>query len=287
MPIATIALVLAGLASWAFASGSAHEQQQPRVQRVDVDLNCQPAAVEAAESVPSPRSGQRYGVAVLDRATGQVAVGDLGAAPFYSASVVKLLTVVDILHRVHLGTHSLTDEQAERIRRALSRSDDQAMNRLWVAAGGPASVARAVELMGLRDTRPPADPSQWGETVISARDVLTVYDHVLTEMPAVARDLIMNALASARPVGADGFDQSFGLLSRPAVAPRRADGTAKQGWMIYESSIYLHTTGTLGPERRYVIAMLTEQPASVGYEQASAELTRATTRLIGALAPCR
>jgi len=41
-------------------------------------------------------SSANFGVAVLDRTTGQLSMGALGATPFYSASVVKLYTVVDI-----------------------------------------------------------------------------------------------------------------------------------------------------------------------------------------------
>lgn len=66
--------------------------------------------------------------AVLDRDTGVVALGAGGAAPFYAASIAKLYTVVDVLHRAETGAVTVTDAELDRIRRALSASDDAAMN---------------------------------------------------------------------------------------------------------------------------------------------------------------
>jgi len=55
----------------------------------------------------------------------------------------------------------------------------------------------------------------------------------------------MSALASAQNTGADGFDQSFGLLRSPGLS----GVAAKQGWMADAGWEYLHSTGVVGLER--------------------------------------
>jgi hypothetical protein len=191
------------------------------------------------------------GVAVLDRATGRRVVGVEGATPIAAASLTKLFTVVDVLDRAAAGQIVLTDADRRAIVRAITVSDDNAMNGLWSRFGGAATVAGTIAAAGLGDSRPPSDPSQWGEAMVSARDVVLVYDHVLTDMRPADRDLVMGALTATADVAADGFRQDFGLLA----PPRRPGVAAKQGWMWFGSTFYLHSAGTLWPDGRYVVAI--------------------------------
>jgi hypothetical protein len=220
-----------------------------------------------------------YGVAVLDRTTGQLSLGSEAATPLYSASVVKLFTVVDILHRTESDGLVLTPVQRADIQRALSLSDDNAMNTLWNQFGGSRTVIEMIGLAKLRDTGPPANPGEWGETLISARDVVGVYQYLLSSMGQSSRDTVLGALASAQQSGADGFDQAFGLLR----SPRPTTVAAKQGWMIDGPQLYLHSTGVTGPGGRYVIALLSAQPATIGYQTAKAYLSAAATTVVDAL----
>jgi hypothetical protein len=59
---------------------------------------------------------------------------------------------------------------------------------------------------------------------------------------------------------------------------------AKQGWMIDDPQLYLHSTGVTGPSGRYVIALLSAQPATTGYQTAKAHLSAAATTVVDALA---
>jgi hypothetical protein len=218
------------------------------------------AAVQAVDALDRASPNTKFGVAVLDRTTGQLAVGAGGATAFYSASVVKLYTVVAILHRVETGSVTLTAADRTNIQRALMASDDQAMDALWEKFGGAQTVAQTISLVGLKDSEPPDDTSEWGETLISARDVVAVYDYVLRSMAPSSRDMIMGALEQAQDTGADGFDQAFGLIA----PPRKPDVAAKQGWMWIGSDFWLHSTGVLGADDRYVIAVLSKntQPSA-------------------------
>ena len=246
-------------------------------------LSAEGAVDAAAASVDVLNAAQppvaAYGVAVLDRVTGQLGVGSRGATPLFSASVVKLFTAVAILHRSEAGAVSLTDGQRAEIQRALSLSDDNAMNALWNQFGGPQTVTDMVGLAHLRDTRPPANPPEWGETLISARDVVAVYQYLLTSMTQADRDAVLGALASAQDIGADGFDQTFGLLRNP----RPLGVAAKQGWMIDGPTLYLHSTGVSGTGARYVIALLSAQPATVGYATGRAYVSAAVAGVVTAL----
>jgi hypothetical protein len=209
-------------------------------------------------------AGVQVGVAVQDRATGKIFSGQLAAQPYYSASVVKLFLITQLLREKEAGTISLSSTDLYLMRRALSASDDNAMDELWEDFSGPSTLEEFIESLGLTETTAPTDVAQWGETLTTAHDVIMVYDYVLDKLAPADRDFVLDALGSAAPVGADGFDQSFGLLQPPRLATVKA----KQGWMSYGSNYMLHTTGLLGSDNRYVIALMTVQPSAAGWDSA-------------------
>src|SRR6266540_1535603 len=90
-------------------------------------------AMVAAAEAAAP-DGMAWGAAVLDVATGDVA--QAGEAAFYSASLSKLMLIVDMLD----GDAELDAEDRELALRALSLSDDNAMNALWTRFDGPGAM---------------------------------------------------------------------------------------------------------------------------------------------------
>src|SRR5207249_1203140 len=174
-------------------------------------------AMVAAAMAAAP-DGMTIGTAVLNLATGNVA--QAGEQQFYSASLSKLMLVVDMLDR----DAELSEEDIDLIDRALTVSDDNAMNALWTRFDGPGAMTRVADALGMPDTGTPDDPSQWGETTVSPIGFARLFQHILTEMDAHDRALIMDALGAAQQQAADGFDQFFGLLGQPVPIP------AKQGW---------------------------------------------------------
>ncbi|HEY0808380.1 MAG TPA: hypothetical protein VGD84_25150, partial [Pseudonocardiaceae bacterium] len=159
--------------------------------------------------------GVSIGVAILDRNTGQVAAGRLGSTPFYSASVVKLFTVTYLLHQQEAGAITLNSNMQNNITRALELSDDDAMNAFWDTYGGGALIPAFVNLFGLQNTSAPAVTGQWGETTFSPNDVLKVYLYAMNKLSQADANLIIGDLGMAANVGADGFNQAFGLLQAP------------------------------------------------------------------------
>lgn len=236
------------------------------------------AAVEAADATVT-RRGADVGIAVLDRRTGALASNDEATDAMNSASLSKLLTAIDVLDRGAAGTVSVTDADRRLLRAALGPSDDPSMNALWSRFGGQAGITRVIDRLDLQDTEVPADPSQWGEVQLSARDMTTVVRHVLEGMRPDDRDLVLGAMSGAPATASDGFDQGFGLFD-PAT---RGEAAAKQGWLCcLRNSIDLHSAGTLDADGRYVVAVLSNQP--FGYAAARSVLDDAVGALRGVLA---
>lgn len=182
------------------------------------------------------------GVAVLDLDTGEV-VEAQGGKPFYSASLSKLIVAVDALRQ------PLSDADRDLVHRALNLSDDSAMDVLWTRFDGTGAIGRVAAEAGLTGTHAPDNPSQWGEVVVTANDMVRLYRYLLA---SPVRDAVVGALSTAPAVAADGFDQAFGLLGVTGAY-------AKQGWMYYlPSEVYLHSAGVFGD--RYAVALLTTNP---------------------------
>lgn len=186
--------------------------------------------------------GSDVGIAVLDLQS-DLAVSEQGDKPFYSASLSKLILAIDALQQ------PISDDDVKLIDRALSASDDKAMDVLWTRFDGMEAIGRVAAEAGLTGTHAPDDPSQWGEVVITANDMVRLYHYILG---SPQRNAVVGALTEAPATAADGFDQAFGLLGVTGVY-------AKQGWMYYlPSDVYLHSAGVL--DNRYAVAVLTTSP---------------------------
>ncbi|SES11650.1 serine hydrolase [Lentzea albida] len=217
-------------------------------------------------------SSSDVGLAIFDLQTGQV-VSQQGDKPFYSASLSKLLVAVDALRQ------QPSDEDRDLVRRALSASDDNAMDVLWTRFDGMGAIGRVAAEAGLTGTHAPDDPSQWGEVVITANDMVRLYDHILA---SPERDEVVAMLSSATATAADGFDQAFGLLGVTGAY-------AKQGWMYYlPSDVYLHSAGVV--DDRYAVAVLTTSPTgnwTTARESINAVTTAALAKLRATTGPTR
>jgi hypothetical protein len=199
--------------------------------------------------------------------------GDVDA-PVPTASLVKLYLAEGILTAARTAGTAVSGPDLERIAAMLTTSDDQAASELWVAHGGPAVVTEVAARYGLRATAPPTpDPGAWGSSTTSAADLATF----LTDLPDRAHpadaDLVLDLLAQATPVGADGLDQSFGLLG----ATRSADVAAKQGWMCcVAGQRHLHSVGL---QDGRVVVLLASFPAEVDWSVARAAVDAAATAI--------
>lgn len=241
------------------------------------------AAVGAAEEAADDST--QLAVAVLDRVTGESVAGGRGGEPFFTASLSKVVVAVDVLDRRRLEGLAVTDADLDLLRRALGPSDDNAMNALWSRFDGAGAAGRVSSRLGLTATSSPRDPTQWGEMTVSAADTTRIWEHVLDEMPAVDRDLLVADMQAAPPRARDGFDQAYGLLSPEVDGGGGPGAVAKQGWMCCFSGIsYMHSAGAVGSDQRFVVALLARVPRSDGWEAARQELDRIAVAAVAPLA---
>ncbi|NBH02059.1 serine hydrolase [Amycolatopsis sp. SID8362] len=201
---------------------------------------------------------------VFDRQSGAATVSVRADRGYTSASLVKLLIALTVLDR---GGPTAS------VQKMLSRSDDGLASGFWSAYGGPAIVTRWAAKLGLTGTKPPADPGRWGDTRITARDVVRIWQYVLEHAPGA----VMAALRGATERGSDGFRQYFGIPDAAGGRP----WAVKQGWSCCGPTRMLHTSGVVGDGDRYIVVVLSEHPASVDYATGSKRVTALVTALLG------
>ncbi|MEV5965688.1 hypothetical protein AB0L70_28220 [Kribbella sp. NPDC051952] len=238
-------------------------------------------------------AGVTAGIAVFDRRAGQLVQQFNADHQFRTASVVKLLIVLDLLWD-RGPAYDVPPADRTRLELMLRSSDDDAASYYWDHLGGAAIVDRMVERLGLTHTAgPPAThPGFWGYVAITPSDTVRIYQYLLDSAPASVREFVMGELHLATRNGTDGFDQYFGIAS--AFDP---PFSIKQGWSGFlgasgyrkdrakpESLVdlvneALHTTGTVGPDDRTIVAVYTLHPSGTPYEQAYADVTRLTATL--------
>jgi hypothetical protein len=230
-------------------------------------------AREVSAAVTAASHGTSVGFVLYDRESGKELASLDADRPYYTASVVKLLIAIDEVHST--GTWALPDADAvEDLTDMLEGSNDAIASAFWEQNGGNAIVTRTADLLGLSNTTPPADPTQWGMAKTSAHDVLATYEYLLDVIPDEVAAPLLAALGNARNPADDGWDQFFGI---PDGLPGRP-WQIKQGWMILRNALVLNTTGVVGA--RYVVVLLTQQPLV-----SSAKGRAAVTAGIKTLAP--
>ncbi|MBJ7400966.1 hypothetical protein [Mycolicibacterium sp.] len=196
---------------------------------------------------------------LLDRKTGRlISSGD--QAPFPLASVAKLFIADDLLMGLSKSKRKLSTEDRRSLDVMLRSSDDFPADDFWIRDGGNAVIARVVARYGLASTTAPYD-GNWWNTMSTTKDLVRYYDMLLDGtggLPPEQAAVIMSNLAASTPKGIDGYPQRFGIpdgLFAESVA-------VKQGWMCcWNGPNWLHmSTGVIGADRRYVIAMGSMQP---------------------------
>jgi hypothetical protein len=210
-----------------------------------------------------------FSLVLYDSDQDRYLLGHRPEAVHFSQSIAKLLIAVSAL-QAGMDSASVTE--------MLSRSDDWIASELWERLGGPAVVDEQIEAMGLEHTEPAAEWVRWGDTLISAADVVLVYEHLLEELPERERAIVFAALEGMTDVGADGFDQTFGI---PAAA-ESLPWAVKQGWGCCKPDRFLVSTGTVGPDHRYIVAIFGAwDEEQVDEAQAAAEMTAVAEAVVG------
>lgn len=212
---------------------------------------------------------------VYDRMTGMTLRSVNADAQFRTASLVKLLIAIDLVQRGIVTP----ENPSPRMARMLSHSDDTMADLLWTEEGGPHIVTRTASKLGLKGTKPPATPGRWGDTEITANDVVKIYQYILIlGLPAEQRNLLLDPLRNAPRIAGDGTNQYFGI---PSALPR--PWAIKQGWAAGRGGIDAHTSGLVGEGDRYILVVLTHYPEGGDLATAEQNVTRETSDLASLL----
>ncbi|KQY06808.1 hypothetical protein ASD37_11685 [Mycobacterium sp. Root135] len=220
-----------------------------------LDVRMRQATADAA------KSGADIEAVVLDRDTGQL-VSNGSNQPFPIASVVKLFIADDLLLQESEGKTTLSPADRKSLEVMLRSSDDSAAQMFWDRSGQNAIIARVKARYGLAGTTAPYN-GHWDVTQSTAADLVRYYDMLLNGtggLPPAQANVIMTNLAQSTPTGTDGYPQRFGIpegLYAEVVA-------VKQGWFCcWSGANQLHvSTGVIGPDRRYVMALSSLDPVS-------------------------
>jgi hypothetical protein len=222
-------------------------------------------ARERQASAEAANGGADITVAVLDRNTGQLITNGNGIT-IAIASVVKLFIADDLLMQVSTGQTQLSPADRQSFDRMLRQSDDSAAETFWNRGGGSAIVTRVAARYGLGSTRPPNN-GRWFNTISTATDLVRYYDMMMTGaggLPPEQASVILSNLAASTPMAIDGmmpggvYPQRFGIPDGLFAEPV----AVKQGWMCCIGSDWMHlSTGVIGPDRRYIMAIGSMQAA--------------------------
>ncbi|GAA2138026.1 hypothetical protein [Glycomyces algeriensis] len=170
--------------------------------------------------------------------------------------------------------------EPSRVAEMISRSHDPIANELWGVVGGPAVIEEQAALMGLEHTVPAEDWGRWGDVQISASDVVRMYEYVLNELPEDDRAVIVDAMEATTELGADGYDQTFGIPD----AAGGLDWAVKQGWGCCKPDRFLVSTGTVGADHRYILAVFGAfDETLIDEAQSGEEMTTVAEAVIAAI----
>ncbi len=232
-----------------------------------LDARIKQATADAA------KNGADITTVVLDRSTGQRLTNGNGRG-IAIASVVKIFIADDLL----LRGPPLSEDDQESFESMLRSSDDSAAEVFWNRGGGSAIITRVAARYGLSGTRPPGN-GRWFNTTSTAADLVRYYDMMLSGaggLPVEKANIIVDNLAQSTPNGIDGmmpggvYPQRFGIPEGLYAEPV----AVKQGWMCCIGSDWMHlSTGIIGADHRYVMAIGSDQP--VGAAEARATITQA------------
>jgi hypothetical protein len=240
-PLVTAAVILICSAGLVSAPTAAADDLQTRVAAADDYLATRPGSV---------------GYVLRDRATGATYRNSHSGDLVWTASVIKLAMVVDLLTRARAGTIALTDSDQGLMAAMMHSSDDDAADTLWSRYGGPDHMAynTAFPRYGMTDLQPQKGFSNiypyWGFQKSTANDLDRLMNYVLTRLDPAQTSAIVYELQNVAP------NQRWGGLGR-----RTRYGSRQQGRLVVRAGRLGHQLGRLRRPRSAIHAGHDEFPS--------------------------
>ena len=92
---------------------------------------------------------------------------------------------------------------------------------------------------------------------------------------------MVSAMDAAPAIAKDGFNQAFGLLAPAVRGPQaRCGGQAGLDVLLLRRRPTCTARGSVGPDDRFLVVLLTRQPRAVGWDGARRELNGIATAAV-------
>jgi beta-lactamase class A len=254
-PQLVAAVIVIGSVGLMAAPSAAADDLQTRVAAADAYLATRPGSV---------------GYVLRDRTTGATYRNSHAGDLVWTASVIKLAMVVDLLTRARAGAISLTNSDQSLMAAMMHSSDDDAADTLWTRFGGPDHMAYNTNFprYGMTDLQPQKGFSSiypyWGFQKTTANDLDRLINYVLTRLDPAQASAIVYELQNV------AANQQWGVWGAgPAMAPGNKDG-----WSLEQGGWVTNSVGFAGPGQRYTLAMMNSLGGAGGYDDGVATTTR-------------
>jgi beta-lactamase class A len=218
-------------------------------------------------------------VAVYVPATGATWAWN-GRETFPAASTVKLLLLGTAVHRAAREGRDLTPWERSLLETMIRYSDNDAADAIYQDLT-PEAVQAYAEAIGLRDTEVQTD-GRWGLSLVTAADLVRALNdlHRCERYPQGLCDYALELLATPAP------SIDWGI---PEGVPADATVAFKNGWLPSDDGTVwdVHAVGLVvppgRPEEAYLVSILTEYPAELGFEYGRETVRTISTAVWNAL----
>lgn len=218
--------------------------------------------------------------AVRDERTGTVcSLND--SAGFPSASIIKVATLAAYLRQLEGAGLELEEWEQSLAEAAITYSDNEAQEELWLLIGGTAGLAEFLAAAGMSETTPSYADEDWGMTSVTASDQLTLVEQLVngTLLSRAHSDYLLDLMHRVDP------EQAWGVSTG---APEGAVIALKNGWVDtypYDEFTPVWTNNSIGhvtsAQASYSMVILSTGHATD--EEGRAQVNAVAAALTGAL----
>ncbi|MET3804543.1 hypothetical protein ABIB25_001538 [Nakamurella sp. UYEF19] len=170
-------------------------------------------------------------------------------------SLVKLILAADVIDQAG-GVANVPSDTLDELHEMIAVSDDSVAQDFYDDGGQGAIITRVAAEYGLSETSPSPEPRYWGDVRITAHDMASLLYQLLSNPDTSL--WFTEAMEDSQSIGADGFDQNFGVNSVPGAG-------SKQGWGCCLGSVL--TIHSVGFTSNQIIVVMSTAPNDRPYAQ--------------------
>jgi hypothetical protein len=228
----------------------------------------EPLAVRPAEVTVKAQGWVSW--ALLDQRTGEISGSDNMSETSTTASMIKAWIGADYLRRAATAGDTPSQTRMRQLTIMIRDSDNAAASALWNVVGGGASTKRMIKMCDLTDSK---SHSNWSNTRLSPRDVARLGACIEDGRAAGPRwtSWLLKEMRLVRGVGNFGIRKAFPAAVAKTIA-------IKNGWVTRDAVGEWHVN-CLAIGDGWTMGVMTQYPASLGYEYGAATCKKIATQL--------